>query len=298
MSAELSTSTRRPFGVARTWGLLGRSRSSLYAARKRRVEPTPPPCRRGPKTELSDEALTQKIREVLAASPFLGEGHRKVWARLRFAGVRTSKKRVLRLMRQAGLLAPVRALRVLGPRAHEGTILTAKPDQMWGTDLTSVMTLLDGVVSVFATVDHCTAECLGSHAAKSATRFEALEPIRQAVRACFGSYRKGIAEDMTLRHDHGSQYLSDHFQSELRFLGITSSPSFVRAPEGNGCIERFFRTLKEQLLWVRVFSTAEDVRQAVAEWVKTYNQHWLLERHRFRSPAQARADWLALPKAA
>ena len=42
-----------------------------------------------------------------------------------------------------------------------------------------------------------------------------------------------------------SQYLSDHFQGELRFLGIRSSPSFVAAPEGNGCAERFIRTLKE-----------------------------------------------------
>ena len=38
----------------------------------------------------------------------------------------------------------------------------------------------------------------------------------------------------TMRHDHGSQYLSDHFQGELSFLGIRSSPSFVAAPEGNG----------------------------------------------------------------
>jgi hypothetical protein len=41
--------------------------------------------------------------------------------------------------------------------------------------------------------------------------------------------------------------MSDLFQAELRFLGITSSPAFVREPEGNGCAERFIRTLKEQV---------------------------------------------------
>ena len=61
----------------------------------------------------------------------------------------------------------------------------------------------------------------------------------------------GAATGLTMRHDHGSQYMSDDFHAELRFLGIVSSPAFVRQPEGNGCIERFFRTLKEQLLWVR-----------------------------------------------
>ena len=38
--------------------------------------------------------------------------------------------------------------------------------------------------------------------------------------------------------------MSDDFQNEVRFLGIGSSPCFVREPEGNGGIERFFQTLK------------------------------------------------------
>ena len=63
-----------------------------------------------------------------------------------------------------------------------------------------------------------------------------------------------------MRHDHGSQYMSDDFQAEVRFLGIVSSPTFVRQPEGNGCIERFFRTLKEQLLWVRHVTDVEDLQ--------------------------------------
>jgi transposase InsO family protein len=53
------------------------------------------------------------------------------------------------------------------------------------------------------------------------------------------------------RHDHGSQYVSDHFQEELKFLGITPSPAFVREPEGNGVAERFIRALKEQLFRVQ-----------------------------------------------
>jgi transposase InsO family protein len=143
-------------------------------------------------------------------------------------------------------------------------------------------------VSVFAAIDHCTAECVGSHAAKKATRFEALEPIRQGVRDRFGVYAQGVAADLVVRHDHGSQYVSDHFQAELAFLGIESSPAFVRSPEGNGCIERFFRTLKEQLLWVKPFRNAEEVRRAVAAWVKVYNEHWLIERLGHRTPAEVR----------
>jgi putative transposase len=92
--------------------------------------------------------------------------------------------------------------------------------------------------------------------------------------------------------------MSDDFQAELRFLGITSSPAFVRAPEGNGVAERFIRTLKEQLLWVRTFQTVEELRQALLDWLRLYNEQWLIERHGFRSPIQVRRDLLVTLEAA
>jgi putative transposase len=77
--------------------------------------------------------------------------------------------------------------------------------------------------------------------------------------------------------------MSNAFQRELRFLGIESSPAFVRAPEGNGCAKRFIRPLKENLLWVRTFGTIDELRQALLEFHEAYNSTWLMERHGFRS---------------
>jgi transposase InsO family protein len=236
---------------------------------------------------LSDAALTAAIQTVLAASPFHGEGHRKVWARLRHAGTRTSLRRVLRLMREHDLLAPGRVGSPRGPRSHDGTIVPETIDTMWGTDLTATFTG-EGPAAVFIAVDHCSAECVGIHAHARATRFEALEPIRQGVRRYFGSFAANIAHGLTVRHDHGSQYMSDHFQREIAFLGIESSPAFVRAPEGNGCAERFIRTLKENLLWVQHFQTIEELRQALLEFRAIYNATWLIERHGFISPTDFR----------
>ena len=233
---------------------------------------------------MSDDALTAAIRAVLAASPFHGEGHRKVWARLRHAAIRTSLRRVLRLMRENDLLAPPRVGSPRGPRNHDGTIIPETVDTMWGTDLTTTFTG-EGPAAVFVAVDHCSAECVGVHAHSRATRFEALEPIRQGVRRYFGGFAKGIACGLAVRHDHGSQYMSDHFQKEIGFLGIESSPAFVRAPEGNGCAERFIRTLKENLLWVRHFETIEELRQALLAFREVYNTTWLIERHGFITPA-------------
>ena len=169
---------------------------------------------------------------------------------------------------------------------------------MWGTDLTSVMTG-EGQAAVFVAVDPCSAECVGIHASRGADRFEALEPVKQAVRRCYGGFGKDVATGLRLRHDHGSQYVSHDFQAEIRFLGIESSPAFVREPEGNGCAERFIRTLKANLLWVRPFATVEELRLALQQFKQIYNQTWIIERHGYRTPAQVRAAQLeGLPMAA
>jgi transposase InsO family protein len=265
------------------------SRATVY--RRRRHDAPHPRRRPGPVGPLPDDDLVAAIRGLLADSPFHGEGYRKIWARLRFAGIRTSRRRVLRLTREHGLQAPQRIGRPHGPKAHDGTIRTERVDVMWGTDLTSTMTN-EGQASIFVTVDHCSTECLGIHAARRATRFEALEPIRQGVRSCFGAFAEGIASDLKVRHDHGSQFVADDYQAELAFLGLESSPAFVREPEGNGCVERFIRTLKENLLWVHRFATIEELRQALHAFQDTYNQTWIVERHGYRTPAQVRAGQL------
>jgi hypothetical protein len=87
-----------------------------------------------------------------------------------------------------------------------------------------------GQVSIFVTVDHCSTECLGIQASPCATRFEALKPIRQSVRSCFGAFSEDIASGLELRHDHGSQFVANDFQAEFALLGIVSSPAFVREP--------------------------------------------------------------------
>jgi putative transposase len=289
MSGMVSPSTNRPYGLLRVTRVWGTSRAAVY--RHRRPDVSRPRCRPGPVGPMPDEALVETIRSVLAASPFHGEGYRKLWARLRFAGIRTSKRRVLRLTREHGLQAPGRVGRPRGPKAHDGTIRTEQIDVMWGTDLTSTMTG-QGQASIFVTVDHCSTECLGIHASRRATRFEALEPIRQSVRSCFGAFAQDIASGLELRHDHGSQFVADDFQAELAFLGIVSSPAFVREPEGNGCVERFIRTLKENLLWVRRFATIEELRRALHAFKDTYNRTWIVERYGYRTPAQVRAEHL------
>ena len=287
MSRQVSPSTEQVYGLERVTRVWGVSRATVYRHRHR-LEPVARK-RPGPLGAMADEDLVRAIKQLLTDRPFHGEGHRKLWARLRFKGIRTSRRRVLRLMREHGLLAHQRVGRPHGSRAHDGTITTERVDRMGGTDLTSVMTG-EGQAAVFVAVDHGSAECVGLHASRSADRFQALEPIKQAVRHSHGSFAKGVAAGLKLRHDHGSQYVSHAFQAEVRFLGIESSPAFVREPEGNGCAERFIRVLKENLLWVRPFATIEELRLALQQFRQTYNHSWIIERHGYKTPAQVRAD--------
>ena len=291
MSRACSVAARRVYGKARVYRVWDAPRLTHYARRAADGRPARV-VRRGHRPVLADEVLVDEIRKVLAEAEslgFRGEGYRKVWARLRHQGIAVSKERVRRLMREHGLQAPYRAVNVQGPRVHDGTLIPEAPNRMWGTDATQVWTRLDGTATVFVAVDHFVGDLVGVHAARPGTRFEALEPVYQGIREHFGPLSKGIAEGLSLRHDHGPQYMSHHFQDEVAFLGIESSPSFVRAPEGNGVAERFIRTLKEQLLWVRTFDTVEELRQALLEFKEQFNRHWILQRHHYATPEQVRA---------
>ena len=294
MMRTTSASVQRRYPLATICRLWGLSRATLYRHRAATAANEPrPPGRRGPRGAANDADLLAAIREVIEGSVFTGEGYRKVWARLRFGGLRTAARRVRRIMKGHGLLAPHRP----APRAahpHEGTVVTERVDEIWGTDMTETITIAEGRAYVFIAVDHCSGEFVGTHAASGASRWEALEPIRQGVAKHFGSLEAGAAVGLVLRHDHGSNYMSNDFQREIEFLGVTSSPAFVRQPEGNGVAERAIRTLKEQLLWVRHFATVEELRLALAGFATLYNASWLRERHGHRTPDQIRAEQIGL----
>jgi putative transposase len=124
-------------------------------------------------------------------------------------GVRVSGKRVLRLLRGAGLLAPQRVRGRRKPRPHDGTIIPAAPNQRWGADATMAWTRSDGWVWVFACVDHYTAEAW-AHVARIGDRFAALQPVYDAVIDRWGRLDADIARGLQLRHDWGPQYRSAH----------------------------------------------------------------------------------------
>lgn len=173
----------------------GKSRKKLLC-KKRGLQPT-----------IADEELLPAIQEVLATNTFHSEGYQKVHARTRRKGICVAKRRVLAMMRNNNLLAPVRPRPNGSARAHNGTITRAMPNEMWETDGKQFWTIEKGRRWFFSVIDHCNDEILSWHVAKVGNRFTALEPVRAAVKKEYGAISKGIVADtgLFLRSDHGSR---------------------------------------------------------------------------------------------
>jgi putative transposase len=292
MKGRRSPGTQRPYPLTMICAVYRVPRSSVYAG----ATPPGPPRRAskpGPKTRHSDAEVVEAIRTVLAACPFHGEGYRKVRARLAHRGLHLSGKRVLRLMRTHALLAPRRLGPPNGNPAHDGTIITDRPDVMWGTDATRFYTEREGWCWFFGAIDHYLDEIVGWHTAKLGDRWAALEPICQGVRHAFGQFGKDVARGLAIRCDWGPQYIADAWINAVKWLGCTISPSYVGEPECNGVAERFMRTLKEQCISLHQFASLEEAQRIIGEFIARYNAEWLIERLGHRTPAQARAAALA-----
>jgi transposase InsO family protein len=247
--------------------------------------------RPGPKVQVDDQSLLVAILDVMTTSPFVTEGTKKVHARLRRQGIKASRNRVNRLMREHGLLSPQRS-EPGDPKRHDGTIIPDGINQIWGTDGTLFGTINGDLLWLFAVIDHYSDEILGWHIVNvgQGDRFAALEPIKQGLRKICGAVGRDIGKGIAIRHDWGPQYIAHDFKTELKFFGLKNSPALVHEPQTNGVIERFFKTLKMECLWIHDFTDVEQAREIVGPWMELYNTQWLIERHGHKTPREVRVS--------
>jgi putative transposase len=118
----------------------------------------------------------------------------------------------------------------------------------------------------------------------------ALQPVYDAVIDRWGRLDADVARGLQLRHDWGPQYRSGRFLGSIAWLGIADDAAFLGEPETNGCAERWIRTLKEQCLWAQLHDSVDELRQAVASLVATYNSQWLIGRLGHHTPKEAYQD--------
>ena len=229
MSQTVSPSTSRYYGLARVSRAWRVSRAGVY----RFLKGTPSPAiarRPGPTGPCPDADLADLIRREIEASDFHGEGYRKIWARLRVAGVRSSPRRVRRVMGENGLLAPHRVGRNQ-EKTHDGTIVTDKVNEMWGTDMSQTVTLEEGRAYVFVAVEHANSEIIGIHAARSA-RCGRSKPSRNCAPSSSHSpgatMKLGSSRGMDTKRPRGSERSKPRHELQLT---RPSQPPYPWPPE-------------------------------------------------------------------
>jgi len=236
------------------------------------------------------EQLRAAITEVTAAHPAWGV--RKVWAKLRRApyGLRAGTRRIHALMREMGLTFPAdcpeRRLQL------HGHVTVEEPNRRWATDLTTVWTQQDGLVAVVPVVDCGDRTLLAIAATKEQDSPAVLAPVREALEACF-QRPDNVPNGLELRTDHGSQYTGGDCEELCRDWRLDHTLAPVGRPTGNAVAERFIRTLKEELIWLRDWQSLSELQAALAAYREEYNTGRPHQALAWQTPAERRAERLA-----
>ena len=281
--------------VCRVFGL---SRSGYYAAK---APPRPKPARgdgtlggvvplRPPgRPEVSVAALEAAIRTIVKAHPAWGV--RKVWATLRREpyGLRAGHKRVWALMRALGLCLPNDGEgRVVKPM---GQVMVEEPNRRWATDLTTVWTERDGLVAVMVVIDCGCRTMLAVEASKSQESAAVLAPVHGALEAAFGTPDR-VPDGLELRSDHGPQYTGDDCWKLCRTWGLDHTFAPVGRPTGNAGAERVIRTMKEECIWLRDWTSRDELQAALQAWKRGYNEDRPHQALCWQTPAERRIERL------
>lgn len=276
------------------------SRSAYYAELRRQNGGTPASKAAGDRGKVvalprrprhtTSEVVLERIREVLDRETATAWGVRKVWATLRQEGLRVSRRRVHALMRAHGLVLARDREPGETPRGH---VAVPEPNRRLATDLTTVWTRRDGVVALVPTID-----CGDRTAVVMVTKDQHGPAVLASVEAklieSFGM-PDNVPDAVELRTDHGSQYTGADCEALCDRWGLLHTFAPVGRPTGNAVVERFIRTLKEELIWLRDWESADQLRAAITSWLRHYNDKRPHQALGWQTPRERRAERLAAP---
>lgn len=266
------------------------SRAAFYAA-KLRLHEEP---RSATKTNVlrlprrpnvaSAEQVLVAVRKIIQENPAWGV--RKVWAMLRREhGLNVSRKRVWSLMRGANLvLARDREHAGPPPRGH---VVTELPNRRFATDITTVWTKREGWVAITPTIDCGCRSLLGLVVSKAQDALTILDSVREALVAAFGA-PSNVPEGLELRTDHGPQYTGSECEELVGHWGLDHTYAPIGRPTGNSVVERVIRTMKEELLWLRDWNDADEIRRALVDWRRAYNERRPHQALAWKTPKEIR----------
>lgn len=233
-----------------------------------------------------DEVLAERIQRLIELYPTFG--YRRLWAMLRFVeGIRVNRKAVYRLLMLKGWFVHQRSLtprpRVRGLRSR-----APRSNERWAMDVTHVSCGADGWGHLTAVIDCHDREVTGYEFALHGRAKEAERALEEACLARFGTVRPEGSTPV-IRSDNGLIFQSRRFRAACRDYRLRQEFITPYTPEQNGLVERFFRSLKEECVWLHNFGSFTEARRAITQWIQWYNTSRPHQALGYRSPRQFRA---------
>jgi len=238
-----------------------------------------------------DEVLAVRIQRLIAEFPTFG--YRRLWAILRHRdGVVVNRKAVYRVLGRKGWFVHQRQV-TPRPRVQAKRSRAEGSDQRWALDVTHIDCGADGWGHLAAVIDCHDREIVGWEFSLRARAKEAERALESACIERFGTLRPE-GRTPVVRSDNGLVFQSRRFRAACRDYRLRQE--FIRpyTPEQNGMIERFFRSLKEECVWLRSFRGFREAHREIGRWISWYNEGRPHQALGYLSPRQFRAQQLNL----
>ena len=270
--------------------VLGVSRAGYYAWKHR-----PASAR-----QRRDDELLSEIRAIHAESKGT-YGWPRIHAELRHRGVRTSRKRVARLMRQARLSGMVRRRKgrttvsvpgiATAPDLVRRDFAPSEPNRLWVADLSEIATW-EGKLYLAVVVDCFSRRCVGWAMADHMRTELVVEALEMAL------WRRRPDVGLVHHSDRGGQYVSLIFGHTARAAGIDISMGAKGCALDNAVCEAFFATLKKELTRRRSWPSRRELQSAVFAWIEGwYNRRRLHSTLGYLAPVDYENRTLSEPTA-
>lgn len=214
---------------------------------------------------LRREEATQKIKQITEKFPYYG--YRKVYAILKFKeGYTIRRNTVYEIMKDNKWLLPVTSSRknLFKGVPFSLNVEAKQSNSLWGIDMTYIWCGKDAWCYFHGVIDHHDKALLGYCFSRSCKAIGGVMALADAA-------SKRPTDSLELRSDNGCHYGAKIFREEIRRLGIKHTRTMVNTPKGNAVIERFFKSLKQECVWQHGFSSFEEAKAVIEQWVESYN---------------------------
>lgn len=218
-----------------------------------------------------NQVLLEQIKALKTDHPLWG--YRRVWSYLKYRqGIAVNKKRVYRIMKEAGYLVTknykLKAKRhSTRPKPH-----AHRPNEFWGVDMTKIRMATWGWLYLVVVLDWCTKEIVGYSLGLQSKTEDWLMALNQAVNSRFPKgIKESLKERLFLISDNGCQPTSQRFMQSCSILGLKQIFTTWSNPKGNSDTERVMRTIKEDLVWCYDWDNPFEFEIVLNQWIEQYN---------------------------